>query len=896
MKRRGLAWLLAVLLLAGCVQKPTTEPPTAEPTETPPVETQDETPPEVENNGGSYVRVGDTVYFRRNGARQSDKTAVYGDFTSLWSDGGESELMAYDTASGALTALCTETGAGALWYGDGGFYLCEYANGEPYTAWYAPDGSAVEYLCPGAPLGVTEGGLLAVSRFDASTGYNTVYTFYRDKTAVGSWESEDYLMTAGLTDDGLFLVGTDYNYEEETVTQSFRQITPEGAEIFLGERSDHDAERYYTDIEPDRFLSADGVVTIGLGCYAGSGHFLSDAVFVEATVGRANSLKTLEQRVEDILGTDEIWQLPYFRAGEDGVEYLAEREGALQVSGENAALELWENGAWQTLAEGFAPSRGDGWGFGTIVQNMDYVDGAAYVTLANAFAAPGEDIGWREANTLLALRYLRVTRDGTVTELSRVDYGAEIFGFVWFVEGESCALWQQLTSEDGEGWFDVPYVYAVPIAEDAEWDPLAFDGVKGLLPYDYGEGEADYYGYPVPDAEPAGELTLVLDGDGNATAILRKDPAAALTIDFDVPESAAAGATATFPLERRDRDEDTPWFWTLLTALEDVHVVLERTPAETGEIESEALEAGLFVAGEALFNGTLRRGETIALRASLPWHPELRVTVDKNGAVGSYVFGEDNYLRLETEVSPHPGITLATYPLPDPQEYSGEGLREALSGAWLYRPNDDGEATALLFFGDDGTVSLTRAGVTETALMDSALDRLYAAEHQAPDLLCLRSDDPVVLNAMGFAAGGVGDYRVELYRTDGEELLRLTQANNGDGALGALLPDEDGAWRYDFTFTRARGASETGSRRYGMSFPAIVARYDAASGVCWLREAECIESEPSVGDVWRAAYGAPCLSYHIAPDAASGLGARPMALRRVTTDGSGAITKLEPIE
>ena len=117
MKRRGLAWLLAVLLLAGCVQKPTTEPPTAEPTETPPVETQDETPPEVENNGGSYVRVGDTVYFRRNGARQSDKTAVYGDFTSLWSDGGESELMAYDTASGALTALCTEPGAGALGYG-----------------------------------------------------------------------------------------------------------------------------------------------------------------------------------------------------------------------------------------------------------------------------------------------------------------------------------------------------------------------------------------------------------------------------------------------------------------------------------------------------------------------------------------------------------------------------------------------------------------------------------------------------------------------------------------------------------------------------------------------------------------------------------------------------------
>lgn len=894
MKRRMLALLLAALVLAGCAKKPATEP-TTEPTVTPPVETTEpEKPPEVENNGGSYVRVGDTVYFRRYGARETDKTALFGDFTDLWS-GGESELMAYDTASGTLTALCTETGSGALWYGDGGFYLRESAGGSPYTVWYAPDGSASEYLCDGAPLGVTDGGLLAVSRCDAGTDYRTVYTFYRDKTAVGSWESESYLMTAGLTDDGLFLVGADYDYDEESITETFRQITPEGTEIVLGKRTDRDAERYYCDVQPDRFLVADGVVTFGLGYYAGTGHFLSDAVFTEATVGRANSLKTLEIGIEDVLDTEEIWQLPYLVSGAEGVEYLAEQEGSLQVNWENAALELWEDGAWQTLAVGLAPSRGDGWGFGTVTQSMDYVDGAAYVTLANVFAAPAEDIGWREAYTLLALRYLRVARDGTVTELDRVDYGAELFGFVWFVEGAGVALWQQLTSEDGEGWFDVPYVYAVSIADDAYWDENAFDGVKGLLPYDYGEGEAEYYGYPVPDAEPAGELTLVLDGDGTATAILRKDPAAALNIDFDVPESELAGAVASFPLERRDCDEDTAWFWARLTALEDIHVVLERTPETTSELETDALLAGLFVAGETLFDGTLRRGETIALRASLPWHPELRVSVDKNGEVGSYVFGEDNYMHMETETSPHPGITLATYPLPDPQDGSGEGLREALSGAWLYR-EPGGAASALLNFRDDGAVILTRADAVETAVMDSALDRLYADEWEAPDLLCLRSDDPVVLSAMGFAAGGVGDYYVELYRTDGEELLHLTQANNGDGALGALLQDKDGAWRYDFVFTRARGAGSTGARRYSASFPAVVAKYDAEGGVCWLREAALLESEPALGDVWHAATGAPCLAYPIAPDAAAELGTYPMVLRRVTTDGSGTITKLDAME
>lgn len=892
MKRGILALLLAALLLAGCAKKPATEP-TPEPTDAaPPVEnTAPEPPPEVENNGGNYVRVGDTVYFRRYAGDALAKTALFGAFTDAWSVGGESSLMALDTATGALTELYTVTGAGPLWYGDGGFYLRESAGGETYTAWYAPDGSASEYVCSGAPLGVTEGGLLAVSGYDED--YHTVYAFYRDKAPVGSWETEDYLMTAGLTDDGLFLVQADYDSEAERVTERFRQIQPDGTALLLGERQEKDGETYYYDIQADRFLVADGVVTIGLGYYAGTGHFLNDAVFVEATVGRADSLKTIEKSID----IGDTWELPYLEAGAEGVAYLSEREGQLEVNWEDGSLRLWEGGAWQVLAEDFAPSRSGGWGHGQVVQYMDYVDGAAYVTLASVFASPADGFGWREADSLLAMRYMRVSRDGTVTELDCVDADAEIFGFVWFVEGAGVALWQQLTSEDGEGWFDVPYVYAVPIADDAYWDEAAFDGVTGLLPYDYGEGELDdYNGYPVPDAEPAGNLTLVLDRDGVCTAVLRKDPAAVLNIDFDLSEAELSGAAAKLPIERRDSDEDTPWYWTRLTALENgVHVRIERTPDAISEPEALALAAGLFVAGETLYDGTLRRGEYIALRASLPWHPELRVSVDKDGEVGAYVFGEDNYLHMETEDSPHPGLTLAVYPLPDTRDYGGEGLKEALNGAWTYRSPVTGEIEALLCV-LDGRMTLSGEGAMETAVLDWSLDRLYSEEWQTPDLLCLRSDDPTVLDAMHFSAGGVGDYKIELYRTDGEELLRLTQANNGDGAFGALLPDKDGAWRYDFVFSRERGVGETGARRRGTSFPAMLAKYDVDAGVCWLREAELIESEPALGDVWRAKPASPCLAYPIAPEAASGLGEYPMALRRVTTDMSGAIVKAEEVE
>nr|MCR5825167.1 hypothetical protein [Oscillospiraceae bacterium] len=804
-----LAALLATLLLAGCAQKTgpqTAAPePAAEPAGQAAAQTAEPadaaTPPEVENNGGYYLRVGQRVYFRRYGADALPDVALFGSFASDWSSQGESALMAYDTATDELTTLYTDAGAGPLWYADGALYLCEYNNGAAWTARCLPDGSGIRELCPGAPLGTTDSGLLAVERCDAGTNHRTVYTLYRDGVATGSWETEYGMAVAGLTDDGLFLVDTDY--ADETNRQTLWQLTPEGTPLCLGTREDKDENYFLCDLRPDRFLAADGKVTVCLGSYAGTGHFLNGALFLQAEIGRENSLTTLDLDFE--VGENDL--LPELTQGADGsVTTVPALPGALRIGWENRdALELWEDGAWQTLAADLAPSRGDGWGGGSIVQHMDFVDGAAYVTLAETFASPANDVGWREAERLVALRFLRVARDGTVRELACTDCAATLYGWVWFIEGANVALVQELTSEDGEGWFEASYAYAVPIADDALWDDLAFDGVTGLLPGDYGADETDAYGYPIPDAEPAGTLCLPLDRYGCAEAVQRKDPAAVLTIDFDVPTVETEDATVLLPLEPRPGDEDTRWFWALLRALDDVHLRIERGAQDVSALADEAAAAGLFLPEETVYDGTLRRGESIALRASLPWYPELRVSVDKGGASGAYVFGEDNYLHLETEADLHPQLTLAAYPPGDLNDYSGDGLREALAGGWLYRPTD-GAYSALLTFRDDGTAALYREG-EETALLETALDRLYADEWRAPDLLCLRSEDPVVTEALGFG-GSVGDYGVALFRTDGETLLCLTQQSNGDGALGALLPDETGAPARTLVFSRSGGAAD----------------------------------------------------------------------------------------
>ena len=873
--------LLLSLLVTGCVKRP------PGPTDTPPDGPTQETPREVENNGRYFVRVDDRVYFRRYGADALPRGVIGGAFTEDWSAGGTSELMAYDTKTGALTALYTETGSGKLWYGDGGFYLGECADSEPYVAWYALDGSRSTYLCPGTLLGVTDGGLLAVSRSEAADGeYRTVYAFYRAGAPVAEAETEESLTVAGLTDDGLFLLSTDFSGDD--LAYGIRQITPEGELLSLGEVEPQEDESLYL-VQPDRFLAAQDQVTVGLGYYAGTGHFLNFTVFVQAEIGKEGSLRTLT-----VDSAEEDAQ-PYPVADEaGGVSYAPALPGALRVAWDGEeALELWEDDAWQTLAPHFAPQRADGWATGDVVQHMDYVDGAAYAAVARACASPADDIGWREALSPVSLRYVRVARDGAVTQLDCTDCGAEVFGRVWFIEGANVALWQELTSEDGEGWFSAPNVYALPIADDAVWDANAFDGVTGLLPYDYGEGEADYFGYPAPEVEAAGELCLTLNADGVVVALTRRDPAALLNVDFDVPEDELVGAAATLPLTPRENDEDTPWVWAKLVALTDgVRLRLERTPDDVTNLEHAAMTNGAFVPGEVLYDGTLARGEFVAARVSFPWHPELRVSVSKDGDWGGYVFGEDNWQHMEDENGRHPGLTLAGYPSLGVSGSDGEGLRQALAGSWLYL-SPEGRA-AELSFDSEGGVWLSRGEALEVYTMHAALDRLYAEQWETPDLLRLRTEDAELTALLGYGPD-VGDYAVELYRTEGEELLRLTQCNNGDGALGALLPGAEGSERYDLVFHRSRGAQDTGARRYGMTFEANVVRFDRDAGLCWLRAAERVESEPAVGDVWRAKPYAPCLAYPIAPEAAEELDRYPMLLCAVTTDRDGTIVALEEI-
>ncbi len=180
-------------------------------------------------------------------------------------------------------------------------------------------------------------------------------------------------------------------------------------------------------------------------------------------------------------------------------------------------------------------------------------------------------------------------------------------------------------------------------------------------------------------------------------------------------------------------------------------------------------------------------------------------------------------------------------------------------------------------------------------MLTGEMGRLYAENWEAPDLLCLNATDTNAAKRIGFG-GAVGDYLVELFCTDGMEILHLTQANNGNGAFSYLLPDAEDL--YEFTLTRDCGVGGRDARRRGETFSAVAVRYEGAVNRLWLQEAEIVDELPDGTPIRRAKAGAPCLAYPVfGEDVLRRLDACrdpefPMCTFDVTVDNDGTVRKL----
>ena len=374
------------------------------------------------------------------------------------------------------------------------------------------------------------------------------------------------------------------------------------------------------------------------------------------------------------------------------------------------------------------------------------------------------------------------------------------------------------------------------------------------------------------------EYAAALDGDrllfgaveDYGTLFFEKQPAEELlTIDYCATrgEAEARGASALYDVPALPDDEPGTRYWALLTAAKDgTHVRVERMSSGGGMLGLYEVE-GLFVPGALVADTVLDAGASVAVETNQPWVAEIRVSAWRDGFFGSYCFGSDNYYHLDDGARRYVAGAKTAVPA------SAYELLALLDGEWTFL--DGGEHTACFRFFCDGSLSVS----TEEDFFSFRFtpDRLYAPADSAPDLLCLHDcdeDTAARLSPMLSTDGSCGDYLVEFAQCDGEQLLLLTQANNGDAVLPYLIPH--GGSDYSFLLHRYTGAAADVPRRQPSgSFPAFVWKYDADEGLVWIAEAAAVDEAEDGSAYYRVAPGAVCAAYRPSAQAVAVLSALP---------------------
>ena len=313
-------------------------------------------------------------------------------------------------------------------------------------------------------------------------------------------------------------------------------------------------------------------------------------------------------------------------------------------------------------------------------------------------------------------------------------------------------------------------------------------------------------------------MTARIDQDGNRTYLsnLPTDvpaPKTLVTIDFFDSRTEAMQQRPVTALAARpmDSDETADWYWALITAAEDdVEISVDRAYVDSSIAHYLSLE-GIRIPDLNLGRAVLMKGESALLRISLPREPRIRVAAAKDGYFGEYWFGEDSRLKLfDAE-----GLPKQRYVIGHDLEGEGRGcgygneagLDSFLEGGWVVFDEATGEPAGGVIFSDHGSMWI----ITEDLRVCQVELQYDTMSGKVPDVLRTtiydedtRKDLPEELFPEQY---GTGDYLIEAEQLKNEQVLTLTQINNGFGALSYLMPgaDED---THEFVLHRYIGSAK----------------------------------------------------------------------------------------
>ena len=255
--------------------------------------------------------------------------------------------------------------------------------------------------------------------------------------------------------------------------------------------------------------------------------------------------------------------------------------------------------------------------------------------------------------------------------------------------------------------------------------------------------------------------------------------------------------------------EEPAWCWAVITALEDnIRLSVDRAFAETPEEEYLAEVADLQIPDINLCSGVLNRGQCFAVWVNQAWHPRIRLMATMGSFYGEYWFGEENWLHLDSDLDRWLiGHDLSAEGRGCEPRDEADLVNFLADGPWAWINPDTGKLLASVRFYD------YRSMLVET--MDGSFQlflrygRIYAGDQESPDLLQLEkyTEEDARWNAIPSWFGrNLGDYLISAIQMDGEQILYLTQANNGDAVLNYILPGA-GEYQREFCLIRYRGTA-----------------------------------------------------------------------------------------
>ena len=366
--------------------------------------------PEVENNGGFFVRVGDAVWFRHYGGGTFDEPQLWGDFLSPWpSHPSASTLCRRGEADGSVTEALPDDGFGPLWFGIDGFYLTRVTDVDTREAYFkALDGTETP-LREGVVAGVSEGGRYAAVQVDDGGQQNTALYLYdgtRELRSVLPGELA-YLEYAALTDAGSLIYAC-HEYATGEFVSTLRQLDADGTETVLGTLPEQEFEFPPIDLRLEQCVLRGGEVYCVFAWYNGTGHFLTRSLCARAALSQPDSLRVMELPA---WATDDYPGVPpqLYDSETDGVTIVQNLPGGLFVA-ENSLFRFDAAGESELIAADLLgqPSHPDEEYF---VQPIETVGNAVYLMAMSARRSPEDDVGWRMAYTPGELRCLRVSLD-----------------------------------------------------------------------------------------------------------------------------------------------------------------------------------------------------------------------------------------------------------------------------------------------------------------------------------------------------------------------------------------------------------------------------------------------------------------------------------------------------